>query len=454
MPTYGVTTRHETARPRRGMLWALMTLAVVLIPFGAFADVVVPTADVTTRVIVRASASGQSAQVGSLRPGEQLELVGSVPNWHEVRLANGTLGFVPKRWTRVVAVGTPPAGPPVPPTSPTFTIDVVDVGTGLGIVVRGTDFTLIYDGGSNDDMARGPANRMLAYLKAVAPTLSTIDHLMLSHPHQDHVELLPDLFTAYQVRQVWDSGRINDICGYRSFLTAVHDEAGVQYHNALQDFGTRDYAFATKTSGCYGQAAPAATITLTQASRIVSGSPIPLGQGASMTILHADGANHSSPNDNTLVVRLDLGATRVLLMGDAQGGGRASPATAPTAGSIEETLVTCCASDLAAQVIIVGHHGSKTSSRRALLDAVSASTFIVSSGPHKYQTVVLPDSDVVTELTGRGAIFRTDVADAACATNPAKIGPDADGQPGGCDNIRVEIGGSPAVQVSVWHGVD
>jgi beta-lactamase superfamily II metal-dependent hydrolase len=50
---------------------------------------------------------------------------------------------------------------------------------------------------------------MLAYLKAVAPTLTTIDHLILSHPHQDHVELLADLFAAYDVRQVWDSGRIN-----------------------------------------------------------------------------------------------------------------------------------------------------------------------------------------------------------------------------------------------------
>ncbi|MGH9256676.1 MAG: hypothetical protein ACRD3C_19120 [Vicinamibacterales bacterium] len=43
-------------------------------------------------------------------------------------------------------------------------MDVVDVGTGLGILVRGPDFTLVYDGGSNDDLARGPSNRMLAYL--------------------------------------------------------------------------------------------------------------------------------------------------------------------------------------------------------------------------------------------------------------------------------------------------
>jgi glyoxylase-like metal-dependent hydrolase (beta-lactamase superfamily II) len=91
---------------------------------------------------------------------------------------------------------------------------------------------------------------MLAYMKAVAPTLTTLDHVVLSHPHRDHVELLPDLFTAYHVKEVWDSGRVNDICGYRAFIQAVHDDVGVRYHNALQAFGTKDYAFGA--SPCWG----------------------------------------------------------------------------------------------------------------------------------------------------------------------------------------------------------
>ena len=112
-----------------------------------------------------------------------------------------------------------------------------------------------------------------------------------------------------------------------------------------------------------------------------------------MTILHADGADHPSPNDNSLVVRLDLGSTRVLLMGDSEAGGRQIPSVAPTPDSVEGQLLACCVADLAARVMVVGHHGSKTSSRRALLDAVSASYFIVSSGPLKYGSVTLPDVD-------------------------------------------------------------
>jgi beta-lactamase superfamily II metal-dependent hydrolase len=292
---------------------------------------------------------------------------------------------------------------------------------------------------------------MLAYLKAVAPTLTTIDDLILSHPHRDHVELLPDLFAAYQVREVWDSGRVNDICGYRAFVEAVCDEPGVRYHNALQDFGTLGYTFGPGT--CYGQAVPAKTVALQLDTRITH-TPITLGQDASMTILRDDGTPSANVNNNSLVVRLDLGTTSILLMGDAEAGGRADPAVAPTIGSPEGALLACCASELAAQVLVVGHHGSETSSRQAFLNAVGASTFIVSSGPMKYGTVTLPDQIVITELESRGQVFRTDTDDLACKTNPAKIGPDADGRAGGCDNIRVVISPDMPLDVSVWHAVD
>lgn len=121
---------------------------------------------------------------------------------------------------------------------------------------------------------------MLAYMKLVAPTLTTLDHVILSHPHTDHVELMADLFEAYTVRQVWDSGRLNDVCGDRAFITAIKNQAGVQYHNVLQDLGTRSYDFASKA--CGGVQLQPATVTLTLSSRIVTGSPITLGQSATM----------------------------------------------------------------------------------------------------------------------------------------------------------------------------
>ena len=65
-----------------------------------------------------------------------------------------------------------------------------------------------------------------------------------------------------------------------------------------------------------------------------------------------------------------------------------------------------------------------------------------------------PPYIVINELLLRGQVFRTDVDDQACATNPAKIGPDNDGRAGGCHNIRVVLSPATPTQVSVWQGMD
>ena len=92
-----------------------------------------------------------------------------------------------------------------------------------------------------------------------------------------------------------------------------------------------------------------------------------------------------------------------------------------------------------ADVLIAGHHGSKSSSRKAFVDAVSPKVSVISAGPTKYQTVVLPDLEVVAELEHDGEVFRTDINDAACGKNKNKIGPDNDNNPGGCDNVQLHI---------------
>jgi len=121
--------------------------------------------------------------------------------------------------TTPVAVARPLAA--AAPSANTFRVHVIVVGTGLSVFVRGHDFALLYDAGSNDDLARGAGNRVVAYLRAAEPDLKTIDHVILSHPHRDHVELLADVIAMYEIRNVWDSGVVNPVCGYRRFLDAV-----------------------------------------------------------------------------------------------------------------------------------------------------------------------------------------------------------------------------------------
>ena len=82
-----------------------------------------------------------------------------------------------------------------------------------------------------------------------------------------------------------------------------------------------------------------------------------------MRFLHVDGAARSDLNENSLVVMLELGETRILLPGDSGGGGRDDPITPPKQNSVEGVLLACCKDELSADVLVLGHHGSKTSSR-------------------------------------------------------------------------------------------
>ena len=423
-------------RALRAPSLALLLAALALLcraPAARADDCISPSSDVVNGVTVRAAPNTQGQKLGVLARGQTLPLVASVPNWYQT-LLNGTTAYVSKHWTDIGPCAAPA---PAAPTQIQFELHAIDVGTGLPIFVRGPDFTLLYDAGSNDDLARGPGNRTLAYLRTVTPAVTGLDHVILSHPHRDHLELLPDVLAQLAPRDVWEPGAHVDICGYRHFLQALAAAPAIRYHTANQNFGNESVSLAA-VADCYGHPEPAQALSIVHASRI-DHTAVPLGATASMSFLYIDGTHKANPNDNSLVTRLDLGDHRVLLTGDAQAGNRAAPDTAPSAGSIEAALLACCAADLRADLLIVGHHGSKTSSRTAFLDAVGAKTFIVSSGPTKYGTVVLPDAEVIAELKSRGQLFRTDLDDAACAAQTAKVGPDNDGKAGGCDNILVKL---------------
>src|SRR3546814_2630054 len=86
--------------------------------------------------------------------------------------------------------------------------------SGLAIFVEGRDFALLYDAGSQDDRHDVDENRVVAYIEAVRPGLARIDHLILSHPHKDHLQLMPDVFRRFEVGHVWESGRVNKTDGY------------------------------------------------------------------------------------------------------------------------------------------------------------------------------------------------------------------------------------------------
>lgn len=319
---------------------------------------------------------------------------------------------------------------------PAFELSVVDVGTGLGVFVSGPDFGLVYDAGSNDDTALQKNNRFTSYLRAAEPDRRSLQHVLLSHPHRDHVELLADVVLDYDVENVWEPGVVNPICGYRRFLEAIAQRPAIAYHTAAFDAGEHTIDFEKEVCKL------PATVTVTHAARAKENVPIELGFRSSMRLLHVDGEKHGDFNQSSLVALLELDGAKVLLMGDAEAGS-SDLEKAPTPRSIEGHLLARYREQIDADVLVVGHHGSSTSSHRAFLDAVTPAVSIISSGPVKYHAVSLPEPEVVAALEAVSRVYQTTVGsdDAACLSNGAKIGPDNDDNPGGCDNVVVDIRG-------------
>src|SRR5690349_5074881 len=118
-----------------------------------------------------------------------------------------------------------------------------------------------------------------------------------------------------------------------------------------------------------------------------------------MSFLHVDGRPRKDDfNDSSLVALLVLDGSRVLLMGDAEAGGREKPSKPPTARSVEGHVLATYRAQIDADVLIVGHHGSMSSSRAAFLAAVTPKISVISAGPTLYKSVTLPDPEIVEEL--------------------------------------------------------
>lgn len=250
-------------------------------------------------------------------------------------------------------------------TSQEFSVYVCDVGQGDGIFIDGGEGNqVLVDGGPDDSILTCLGNIMPIYDRS-------IDVVILTHPHADHVGGLVSVLERYNVGRVIESGVAYETAAYR------------EWHEAIE-----------------GKRIP---ITIAQ-----SGQEIFLGDGSVITILspvrlHKD-VLLKNPHDAMIVMRLDHGGSSVLLTGDME-------------DELERKLVYL-GYPLDADILKVGHHGSKTSSSEEFLNAVTPGVAIVSAGennryghPHaeilgRFQSLGVPmrrtDIDGVVVLKSMG----------------------------------------------------
>ena len=230
------------------------------------------------------------------------------------------------------------------------TIYFLDVGQGDSILIKTSSKNILIDGGPTDS-----GSTVVADLNAYHVT--KIDLMVATHPHTDHIGgLISVLKSGIQVQDIVYNGY-----NYTSIQTFNTWKSLALTHNLTQ--GSRNQVYAMSP-----------TVNLTVISPM---SPTQFG------------GTTNDLNDNSLVMKLQVGNTSVLLTGDAQ-------------FDTEQSMLST-GYNLHCQVLKVGHHGSSTSTSQAFLSAVSPDYAVISAGinnsyghPTQQTIDILSNNNVIT----------------------------------------------------------
>lgn len=239
-----------------------------------------------------------------------------------------------------------------------LTVHFIDVGQGESILIDAQGQRLLIDAGDRDH-----GSIVVRYLKDQG--VESLKYVIATHPHEDHIGGMQAVFQAFPVENVILPNVAHNSRTFEQFLDSIRSrkihpikaEKGVEF-----DLGE-------------------AHILLLGPSVIVS----------------------DSLNNNSVVSKITFGKTSFLFTGDAE----------------REEEATLKNFDLHADVLNVGHHGSKTSTGSVFLRAVNPTYAVISCGPGN--SYGYPHQGVLHRLSALNVdVYRTDLCGTIVARSDGK----------------------------------
>lgn len=229
-----------------------------------------------------------------------------------------------------------------------FSVHYIDVGQADCALILCGEESILIDAGEVDSYTT-----IDAYLKS--QNVQKLDYLILTHAHADHIGSADEIVRNYKISNV---------------IMPKYSEANMPTSKVYEDLL---YALSESDAKVIA-AKPGNAYTLS---------------GCSFSV-YAPNKDYKEMNDSSVVVRVTYGENHFLFQGDAE---KASESDILEAGF-----------PVQADVIKLGHHGSKTSSTEKYLRAVSPQLAIISCGENnKYK---LPSESTLQRLSALGIDYR------------------------------------------------
>lgn len=236
-------------------------------------------------------------------------------------------------------------------------ISVLDVGQADAILLQDGKRNIMVDVGNDVKDKVGNSGGRQALIKALDKAgVNRIKTVFVTHHHRDHMGNIMYVRGKYGVSNIYDSGYVNN--GYKASVALNSDLRAGRYNGQALKAGDK--------------------ITIDKNYYIEVLAP---GDFLSKKDL-------KNMNNTSLVLMLHYGSFKMLLTGDAE---------APVEDALQQKYGTV----LQADVLKVGHHGSKTSSYWPFISKVKPKYALISCGD--FSIYKHPNKNVVGSLTHLGA---------------------------------------------------